>query len=346
MISNSAIRANPWGQGASKEVRNQVAGYLDSRIYRNHYIDPNIQIDVANMVLGRPTEEHLTVELNSIGAGADPRVNRPLSQAERDCIEAMPDLAALIEKRCKINYAINVSEDDDHTLLTLQEQRDQCTRKIKALRQRYQRKHRESYFRRKNEALVKAQLRGVESDAGAATYQEDYVPRMRTRLPERAHLAKLEATESPWTSDDLPRWAAGLQVLKDLCGRVGRRINTDEHDPEKPESFESPSDTPPTLDCVDVSGAHRRFPSWCLPTQCLFYLGDERLAEERRKKQWHPTHVLWRHVRTQHVSGNNSKDRWRCPHPTCQAQQVTLANKAHFLNHAQREHNIRLQKTV
>ncbi|KAK3045801.1 hypothetical protein LTR09_012661 [Extremus antarcticus] len=170
------LNLNSLDKGASEEVRNQVAGHLDSRIYRNHYIDPNIEIDTANLVLRRPTEEHLTVALNSMGAGADPRVNRPLSQAERDCIEAMPDLAALTDRRRETYNAIDICEDED-VLLTLQEQRGQLTRKIRALRQRYQREHREGYFRRKNEAIVRMQLHGVESDATTAAYQEEYAPR-------------------------------------------------------------------------------------------------------------------------------------------------------------------------
>lgn len=74
--------------------------------------------------------------------------------------------------------------------------------------------------------------------------------------------------------------------------------------------------------------------------------GDGRLVEERHRKQWEPMHVLWRQVRTQHLERRNSNDRWRCPHPICQSKQVTLENKAHLLNHAQSEHNIRLQKTA
>ena len=99
-------RADAWVEGASEEVRDQVPGRLDSRIYRHHYIDPNIGIDTANMVLGRPAEEHLTVALNSMSAGADSRVNHPLSQAEQDCIEAMPDLVALTDRRDEIKDVI------------------------------------------------------------------------------------------------------------------------------------------------------------------------------------------------------------------------------------------------
>lgn len=282
-----------------------------------------------------------------MGAGADPRVNRPLSQAERDCIEAMPDLAALTDRRRETYNAIDICEDED-VLLTLQEQRGQLTRKIKALRQRYQKEHREGYFRRKNEAIVRMQLHGVESDAATAAYQEEYVPRWKTRLPERAYLARLEANGSPWTSDDLPRWAEGLQALKDLCGRMEPRTNAVEDDSGESESTtKSLGYRPPSPDRTNlVSGEHGGFPYCCLPTQCLFCLGNDRLVEELRKKQWEPTHVLWRHVRTQHLKGQSSDDRWRCPLPICQARQVTLKNKAHFLNHAQSEHNIRLQKTA
>lgn len=115
------------------------------------------------MVLRRPTEEHLTVALNSLGAEADSRVNRPLLQAKRDCMKAMPDFAALTDRRRETYDAINICKDKD-VLRTLQEQGGQVTRNIRALRQRYQREHREGYSRRRNEAIVGMQLHGVESD--------------------------------------------------------------------------------------------------------------------------------------------------------------------------------------
>lgn len=188
----------------------------------------------------------------------------------------------------------------------------------------------------------------MESDATSPAYQDEYVPTWRTRLPERAYLIGLQTSDSAWTSDDLPHWAEGLQALKDLCGRVGGRTSVEKNDSIRSDSLaKSPGHKPLSLDGVDiVPSEHGGFPSRCLPTQCICCLGDDRLVDERRKKQWVPTHVFWRHVRTQYLKGRNSNDRWRCPHRICQNQQVTLDNKAHFLDHAQIEHNVRLQKTV
>jgi hypothetical protein len=50
---------------------------------------------------------------------------------------------------------------------------------------------------------------------------------------------------------------------------------------------------------------------------------------------------LWEHVEKhlERLSGGELL----CPHPRCKALAVTLDSVEHFLNHAQREHNIRLR---
>ena len=152
-----------------------------------------------------------------------------------------------------------------------------------------------------------ATLDGAGGYATTAAYQDEYVPRWRSHLPERAYLAALKADDSPWTADDLPRWAEGLQALKDLCGGLEPKTNGVEDYSRVQGSLMNGWDHEMTsLDSADmVSDKHGRFPICCLPTQCLFCLGGDRLVAEPRKKQWEPMHVLWRHVRTQHLGGHN-----------------------------------------
>ena len=59
----------------SEEVRNQVAGHLDSRTYRNNYQDQCITLDVASLVRGQKTEDALLRKFNDVGLNADPNAN-------------------------------------------------------------------------------------------------------------------------------------------------------------------------------------------------------------------------------------------------------------------------------
>lgn len=56
-------------------MRNQVAGHLDSRTYRNNYQDQRITLDVASLVRKQATEDTLIRKLNDISTNADPDAN-------------------------------------------------------------------------------------------------------------------------------------------------------------------------------------------------------------------------------------------------------------------------------
>ena len=106
----SRVKANdPLTRSAgfgSKEVRNQVAGHLDSRTYRNNYQDQRITLDVASLARGQETEDALIRRLNDVGTNADPGANVALSPEALEHIASLPDVASLQSERRRLAQAL------------------------------------------------------------------------------------------------------------------------------------------------------------------------------------------------------------------------------------------------
>ena len=86
----------------SKEVRNQVAGHLDSHTYRANYQDQRISLDVAGLVRGQETEDALIRKLNDIGTNADPGANVALRPKALEQIASQPDVASLYSEHRRL----------------------------------------------------------------------------------------------------------------------------------------------------------------------------------------------------------------------------------------------------
>ena len=103
---SSRIPLTPGAGFGSEEVRNQVAGHLDSRTYRNNYQDQRITLDVASLVRGQETEDALIRKLNDIGTNADPDANVALSPEALEHIASLPDVASLRSEHHRLAEAL------------------------------------------------------------------------------------------------------------------------------------------------------------------------------------------------------------------------------------------------
>ena len=82
------------------------------------------------------------------------------------------------------------------------------------------------------------------------------------------------------------------------------------------------------------------YPMQCPGTQCLFCLGDDKLAADTRTRCFAKPLTLRRHVHTQHLKYLPEGKSFTCPHPACSLQSVQLTNHSHFKSHALQDHNI------
>jgi hypothetical protein len=76
-------------------------------------------------------------------------------------------------------------------------------------------------------------------------------------------------------------------------------------------------------------------PIECLPTQCIFCLGNIDLAYERRTKAFHRRDGLQKHFESAHLRHIPDGQVIDCPHPECNER---LSHKQHLQNHAATVH--------
>lgn len=85
----------------------------------------------------------------------------------------------------------------------------------------------------------------------------------------------------------------------------------------------------------EVKTAREPFPMECLPTQCIFCLGQTELSLELRVKAFHSPGDLKKHFHRKHLRHYPDGEPITCPHPLCDAN---LNHKMHLQNHAETVH--------
>ncbi|KAK3669522.1 hypothetical protein LTR78_010576 [Recurvomyces mirabilis] len=325
----------------SEEVRNQVAGHLDSRTYRNNYQDQHISLDVASLVRGRPTEDTLMQKLNHAAADIDPDCNIPLAPETLQQIASLPDVAALEAECCRLAQALRdrygaVSGAPSSDSLATQH--TQAQRQYRA-RKQYHRsrlliRQRRDFFAQKDTELIKMQLSSGELTDSTPPKQKV----CNLSIPERATLVTLANVghlSSPTSRADR---LSAVQAMANLCRRV-----------ELPQCRRGQETIPARDMTPNISSSNHdkvphtdQFPLQCLPFQCLFCLGDERLILADRTHSFNRQQALWKHAR-KHLDAIDEREKVFCPHPKCRKLDVALHDIQHLKNHGLREHGIRLQ---
>ena len=319
-----------------KEVRNQVAGHLDSRTYRNNHQDQRISLDVASLVRGQKTKDALLRKLDDSGLDADPDANIALPPEAHDYIAAFPDVAALQAEHCRLAESLkdkygsirNASASEELAGDYAQAKNSYRARK-EFHKTRIKSQLRKDYFTRKDAELIEAQLNGGDVHRKARTQQKVSTP----SVPERAALATVIGTEDMRRHSMRPHRGAAVQIMADLCCRVELKRKSVQYDNRLPkDSLEEP--IPTTAD--------ERIPMKCQRLQCLFCIGDERLTFKDRTRAFSQQYTLGRYVE-HHINALNGNCRISCPHPGCKAKDIIVHNVEHLKNHALKEHGIRLQ---
>ena len=181
--------------------------------------------------------------------------------------------------------------------------------------------------------LIEAQLDKRVAKSPTPEPLVPWIPLMLERA-ELASLVTLVDIRSPGMRDSR---IAAIQAMADLCSRVepsqrssGRRGVMKREDLYLGNA----------VDDVEVAEANL-FPVRCDELQCLFCIGDEKLNFTDRTRIFCRLQKLWEHAE-KHLRRLAGVDIW-CPYPRCNTRAVTLDSIEHLLNHAQREHNIRLR---
>lgn len=279
----------------SKEVRNQVAGHLDSRTYRNNYQDQRISLDVASLVRGQKTEDALLRKFNGVGLNADPNANIALPRETHDYIATLSDVATLQAEQCRLAECIKnkfgsiKNAPTSEALVGEYVQAKNSHRARKEFRKmRIMSQLRKDFFTRKDSELIEAQLNGGQAYSTARIEQK--VPILA--IPERAELATIIGTEDMRSPSMRAQRGAAVQVMADLCCRVELK--------RKPVRYNNSPSTDASEEPVPTT-AGERIPMRCQHLQCLFCLGDDRLTFKDRTRIFSQQYTLGRHVEN-HIS--------------------------------------------
>jgi hypothetical protein len=124
----------PLGFG-SKEVRNQVAGHLKSRTYRNSYQHHRIDLDIPGLVLKHAQEDtHVIKQINLIGVDTDPAANIPLPPEAYNEIATLPDVEALNQEYQLASESVKQEYGELQNAPESDPQVQDCKRKMLKLR--------------------------------------------------------------------------------------------------------------------------------------------------------------------------------------------------------------------
>ena len=318
----------------SEEVRNQVAGHLDSRTYRNNYQDQRITLDVGSLVRGQATEDTLIRKLNDMGTNADPGANVALSPEALEHIASLPDVASLQSEHRRLAKALQ----DKYVSITrapaseklvddyMQAKTAYRTRK-EFHKARLRSQLRKDFYVQKNAAVIEAQLSGGNALPTAQAERKEPTLCIEERIT-LVNLAGSGDVRDPSLHADR---AAAVQALANLCSRIEVR--------RKPfQSRHRKESSPKRI----VSKTDEQFPMKCHRLQCLFCIGDERLHFKERTRIFSQQYSLGRHV-DNHIRALGVTSGISCPHPKCKDAGTILDSVQHLKNHALREHCIRLQ---
>ena len=314
---------------------------MESRTYRNSYQNQRIELDIPGLVLRQEPEDALLIkQLNLIGANADPAANIPLPPEAHNEIAALPDVEAL---RVEYELAIDSVREKYGALQNAPKSDPQvqdCKRKMlkfRAKKEFYRSQMRlqlrEEYFERKNTMLIEAQLDKTGAKFPTPEPPVPWIPPM----PERAELASLVTSVDMRSPDMLDSRIAAVQAMANLCSRAeAAKGSSIKREAMKQECLSWGG----AVDHAEVAEADT-FPMRCHELQCLFCIGDGKLSLKDRTRIFCRLQKLWEHAE-KHLERLSGRE-ILCPHPRCQTLTVTLDSVEHLLNHAQREHNIRLR---
>ena len=251
-------------------------------------------------------------------------------------IAALPDVACLeaeysrLAQCLKEKYGkIRDAPDSEGMLSKYVEVRRICRARKQYYRSQMLSQQREEFFVRKDTELIESQLNI--DDKCRAVRPKRKAPSLS--IPERLDLVKLSGAGDLRSPSLQAQRAAAVQAMADLCCRMEiSRI------PVKASNAQR-SCTPPQPTSAD---RRESIPMRCDSLQCLFCVGDKRLALRDRTRTFNRLQALWKHAKN-HLDTIDVLSEVRCPHPICSANGCRLESIEHLLNHAEREHGVRLR---
>ena len=316
---------------APDTVRDQVMRH-DPRwtTFYGAYLNEAVELDIVDIILGKPTQDSLIKKLTHIGLTRDPRAKRDMVPDEiwRD-MPPDPEIVELENRRAELKkgrFRIK-GDDNEMEIRKLGTQiRTKRAKRDNAIIADYHKYH----FYNRPTWDVERQARGDVED-------DEYVaPVIDLSIPERAELAKNLCWQPQGLSEEeiFELRVHTVELSRALCGRRetarSRRIRA------RPQAEVVIKQESPGPD---------DFPLLLQNTQCPDCIGDARLTVEERKFRYCRPNVRNDHWENKHLEERERAEQrgefQPCKHPKCFEEK--FQNVDHFRSHVASVHKVPLR---
>ncbi len=195
---------------------------------------------------------------------------------------------------------------------------------------------RKRHFRKADTIAFDAQF-SVETASHASAQDIPHAKPFTYNIPERAEVVRSVCSPGEGLTDEqkFQRRIKAIEARTALCHRQeAQRCGRPKVSIKQEESDETVNGI-----CRD---AKDEFRIECLPTQCLFCLGNESLPYHHRTYEYSKPHQMMNEVE-KHLERFAPGDEVQCPHPQCKAAELVLPSIEVFKNHTARIHKIFLR---
>ncbi|KAK3625377.1 hypothetical protein LTR56_020462 [Elasticomyces elasticus] len=290
----------------SDAQRNIILGHGSSGVFERNYLSRCITQDTQAVYRGLEPQTAVVRLASSMMRSKDARQPTSLTPAQDRDVNQYPELRLLLRTRtslaARIRAAYGTVKNADGTELhsIFQSIRREYHQRQKALR-RARLKEIKSRFRTEQALADIEQQLGCGDSAGTDNgdvAMEDVAGHSLDLglLSDERRLAftTLFAAATEESNEDWKRRSAAIDAITALCKR------REPHRRSACQAKQAAEGDAPTQRTAYVHCP--RFPQQCLPTQCIFCLGNTELAMEMRTKSFRDRYSLGKHFRSAHLT--------------------------------------------
>ena len=315
--------------------RNLILQHANSGVFQHNYLSHYITQDTQAIYRGIAPQTAVIRAASGMARSIDPRRPRELNEQQLAVVGRHPEVKLLqrykegLKRRMRAKYGTITRARGTKVYRKYREAYGQVQSKKKAVKKAMLAEIKAKYQKQQPVADIVRQL--------ASTSTKNEHSEVETGPQDPLGDERLRAFTALFTfatrdqDEERARRSEAINAVTALCRlerpRV-RRACRSKRVIAEPAVEESSRKGAKTVEAAEP------IPIECLPTQCIFCLGNANLAYERRTKAFHRRDALQKHFRAHlsHIPDGQGID---CPHPECKEK---LSHKQHLQNHAAQVH--------
>ena len=302
-----------------------------------------MRFDTKSCYLGRPSNEAIQRMARLASLTADASAPTELSPEQKVKVAAHPKVVKLGQRNQALTERIHRAgyrSVNDAQGTSLFKRKKRAEARLNAAKKRLRvdmiAQARKRHFRKADTIAFDTQF-SAEKVPYASARDTSRAEPFTYNIPERAEVVRLVCSPEEGLTDRqrFRRRIEAIEARTALCHRrEAQRRGRPKATIKQEEPNEAVNDS-----CRDAKDVDPRI---CLPTQCLFCLGDESLPYHHRTYEYAKPHQMMNEA-VKHLKRFASGDEVPCPHPICKAAELVLPSVMVFKNHAATVHKISLR---